>query len=559
MLNSYTKSVDVLIIGAGPVGATLAAELGRRGVTALVVEMTDGVFRDPRLHAVSIRTMELVRKWGLTEELRNCGWPHSHPQDIAFVTSITGFELGRIPWAPISQMHPPPESPTFAQRCPQSWFNPILHRYAESFDSVEFYRNCKLETFMQDNDGVTAELYMRGNDTRYTVRCRFLVGCDGGRSTVRETLGVERDSTGAYGYSAEAIIESSDLANLARPRIAGRYTAVTRDGISASLLPYDGADRFRMTLMAEPEKVDKTRMDDAIRQLVGCEITYRYLTDVLPWVNRETCAQQFRVGRAFIAGDAARTMPPTGGHGMNTGVLDAFDLGWKIAAVLQGWGGEILLDSYEFDRKKGGSRTASMAGQIYMDWIKVKSIIAETAELLDKVSPEADVARRGLGELLTNTFRREFNSSGASIGYRYSGSPVIVDDGTPEPADDIVQLTQTARPGHRLPHAWINDGQSTLDLIGDFYTLIEVRDDGYAAMFKAAARQKKIPLEVRQIHSPELAALFEASAVLVRPDQHVAWRASGKFFDAAKVLSIVCGQAPWNRHVAHSLCADHAS
>jgi len=537
------SDTEVLIIGAGPVGTALAAELGRRGIHCVVVEMTDGVFRDPRLHAVSLRTMELVRKWGLTDELRNCGWPADHTQDIAFVTSLSGWELGRIDWPAIARMQPPAESPTFAQRCPQSWFNPILHRYAQRFPSVEFRWRTRLVSFGQDRDGVTAHLHDEETGSTRTVRSRYLVGCDGGRSSVRETLGIERDSTGTYGYSAEAIIESRELAELACPRIAGRYTAVTAQGISASLLPYDGRDRFRMTLMAEPGQVDRARMDQAIRQLAGRELSYEYQTSVLPWVNRETCARQFRVDRVFIAGDAARTMPPTGGHGMNTGVLDGFDLGWKLAAVLRGWGGERLLDSYEFDRRKGGSRTAAMAGQIYKDWIKVKPLIAQHGPLLEQPGSGGDAARRSLGELLTTTFRREFNSTGASVGYRYSGSPVIVDDGTPEPADDIVAMVQTARPGHRLAHAWIDEGRSTLDLVGDGYTLIEIGDDVYASAFQRAAQEKGIPLEVHRLRNREVEDLFESRAVLVRPDQHVAWRARNDDEDIAGVLDIVSGRA----------------
>lgn len=533
---------DVLIVGAGPVGTVLAAELGRRGILCTVVETTDGVFRDPRLHAVSIRTMELVRKWGLTDELRNCGWPAEHPQDISFVTSLDGYELGRISWAPIARMQPPPESPTFAQRCPQSWFNPILHRYAQRFPSVTFRWRARFSSFVQDERGVTVEVVDEQSGAAHRLRCKYMVGCDGARSMVRDQLGIERDSTGTYGYSAEAIIESRELADLARPCIAGRYTAVTAEGVSASLLPYDGHERFRMTLMAEPSKVDRARMDAAILGLAGREVSYTYLTEVLPWVNRETCAQKFRVGRVFIGGDAARTMPPTGGHGMNTGVLDGFDLGWKLAAVLQGWAHDRLLDSYEYDRKQGGARTAAMAGEIYKDWINIKPVIARYATLLQQATAEGEAARAHLGGILSSTFRREFNSAGASIGYRYSGSPVIVDDGTLEPPDDIVVLHQAARPGHRLPHAWLREGVSTLDLVGDTYTLIEFGQDASAASFAAAAASMGVPLITHRIDDPSIARLFEARAVLVRPDQHVAWRARSEAFNPHHVLGVLTGR-----------------
>lgn len=541
-METTSMETDVVVIGAGPVGSGLAAELGRRGIRCTVIEMTDGVFRDPRLHAVSIRTMELVRKWGITEDLRNCGWPQDHPQDAAYVTSLTGYEIGRIPWLPISRMTPPPESPTFAQRCPQSWFNPILHRYAGRFAAVRILWRHKFLNLRQDDDGVTIDICSEETGQTGTIRCKYLVGCDGARSSVREQIGVERISTDIYGYSAEAIIESREIADLARPRMAGRYTAVSENGVSATLLPYDGRERFRVALVAEPSQVNRERMDRAILQLVGRKVEYTYITEVLPWVNRETSAQKFRVGRVFLAGDAARTMPPAGGHGMNTGILDGFDLGWKLAAVLQGWADAALLDSYEFDRKKGGGRTARMAAEMYRDWGKVKPVIDEYAPLLDKDTAEGAAARKHVGELILTTFQREYNALGASIGYRYSGSPVIVDDGTPEPPDDFVRLEPTARPGHRLPHAWLDDGRSTLDLVDDVYTLIEIGGDTHASAFRAAAAERGIPLVVHRLDRLELGALFEAPAVLVRPDQHVAWRARGPVMDAGTVLDIVTGR-----------------
>lgn len=534
---------DVVIVGAGPVGSCLAAELGRRGVRCAVVEMTDGVFKDPRLHAVSIRTMELVRKWGITDDLRNCGWPVDHPQDASYLTSLVGYELARLPWAPISKMAPPPESPTFAQRCPQSWLNPILHRYASRFEAVKFLWLHRFLELRQDAEGILVHVQPveEGSPVK-TIRCKYLVGCDGARSAVREQVRVEYQSSGIYGYAAEAIIESREIADLARPRIGGRYTAVTDNGVSVTLLPYDGVDRYRIVLVAEPSQVDRARMDDGILQIVGRKVNYTFLTEVLPWINRERVAAKFRVGRVFLAGDSAHTMPPAGGHGMNTGVLDGFDLGWKLAAVLQGWADDALLDSYEFDRKKGAARTAAMAGELYADWGKVKPIIDQSLSLLNQDTAEGAAARQRIGELITKTFKREFNSMGVSLGYRYSGSPVIVGDGTPEPPDDIVVLTPTARPGHRIPHAWLADGRSTLDLVGDVYTLIEIGHDTVSTAFKAAADEKRIPLVIHRIDQPELNELFDASAILVRPDQIVAWRARGDNPTPATVLDVLTGR-----------------
>ena len=542
-MQKATIEVDVVVVGAGPVGCGLGAELGRRNIKTVIVEMTDGAFRDPRLHAISIRTMELARTWGITDDMRNCGWPADHPQDASYLTSLVGHELARIPWAAISEMEPPRESPTFAQRCPQSWFNPILHRLAGSFDSVEFLWEHKFLDMTQDADGVSIQVQSVSGGDAFTIRAKYLVGCDGARSSVREKIGVNYESSGVYGYSAEAIIQSKEIADLARPRIGGRYTAVTNNGVSVTLLPYDGIDQYRIVLVAEPEKVDKARMDEAVEQVVGQKVAYEYLTGVLPWVNRERTAERFRDRRVFIAGDAAHTMPPAGGFGMNTGILDGFDLGWKLAGVLEGWADDALLDSYEYDRKMGAARTAAMAGELYRDWGKVKPTIDLHLANLHREDVEGDASRKVIGSLITEVFTREYNSLGASLGYRYSGSPVIVDDGTPEPADDIVEYVQTARPGHRLPHAWLVDGRSTLDLVEKVYTLIEVEGDTISKTFQAAAEKKGIPLVIHRVHEPQICDLFATRAVIVRPDHHVAWRDNGEPFDADKVLDVLTGRA----------------
>ncbi len=534
---------EIIIIGAGPVGSALATELGRRGISTIVIESTDGVFTDPRLHAISIRTMELARKWGITEDLRNCGWPLDHPQDAAYVTSIVGHELARIPWPAIGAMEPPPYSPTFAQRCPQSWFNPILHRSAGRYASVRFLWEHKFLDMECDADGVSVRVERSLGDEGREIRGKYLVGCDGARSDVRHQLGIGYESSGVFGYSAEAIIQSAELAELTRARRGGRYTSVAANGVSGMILPYDGVDRFRCTLVAEPEPVDKAQMDRSILQVVGRPVSYEYLTPVLPWVNRERVAERFRDGRVFIAGDAAHTMPPAGGHGMNTGILDSFDLGWKLAAVLEGWADDRVLDSYEFERKLAAIRTASHAGELYKDWGRVMPTITENLPLLLNEDDTGRAAREVVGDLITAVFTREFNSPGTPLGYRYEGSPIIVPDGTPEPDDDIVAFTQTARPGHRLPHHWLADGRSTLDLVGDVYTLIEIGEARTASAFRQTAERMGIPLITERVEDPALAALFETSAIIVRPDQHIAWRDNGAGYDAKAVLDRLTGRS----------------
>jgi 2-polyprenyl-6-methoxyphenol hydroxylase-like FAD-dependent oxidoreductase len=541
-------SADVLIVGAGPVGAALAGELGLWGVSALVLDQTDGHFQDPRMHAVNIRTMELCRRWSLEQDLRDCGWPKQHPQDIVFLTGMAGHVLGRIPWPSIAAMRPPASSPTFAQRCPQAWFNPILHRFAERQPGVRILWNQRVEHVAQDGAGVVAQAVdvTSGAARRFTGR--YLVACDGARSDIREQLGIARETSPTYGYSAEAIIESAELADMTQPILGGRYTLIDRGGVSASLLPYDGRERFRMTLMAEPAKVGLDDVAAAIRRLAGTDdLSFRFLSDVLPWANRETLAERFRLGRIFLAGDAAHTMPPTGGFGMNTGLLDALDLGWKLAGRLRGWGGETLLESYAHDRRGAVRRTAAMAGAIYRDWFNVKPQLVAAYDAMQGEGPAATAERQRIGDLMVATFTREFNALGGALGHAYAGSPISVDDGSATPVDDLTSYVPTARPGHRAPHLWLDEKRhlSTLDLFRQNYTLLAFAEEETAQEaaepFRKAATALGLPLAVRAIAGPQGLDLYGARFALVRPDGHVCWRSDTAPLQAAAVLDVARG------------------
>jgi 2-polyprenyl-6-methoxyphenol hydroxylase-like FAD-dependent oxidoreductase len=536
-----TFDADVIVVGAGPVGAALAGELGRWGARVIVIEATDGRFDDPRMHAINIRSMELMRRWGLTDRLRNCGWPQDHPQDVVFLTSLSGYQLGRIPWPSIGNSQPPVCSPTFAQRCPQSWFNPIMHAFAESQPGVRIVWRHRVTAIGARDAGVTVTIAPDETGVGRDLVSRYVVGCDGARSNVRRMLGIGRDMSGIYGQSAEALLHSPDIAALCRPIASGRYTMIDRDGISASLLPYDGHDLFRMTLMAEAQDVTPERMHAAILACAGRPVAYRLLTPVLGWTNREAIAQSFRLGRVFLAGDAAHTMPPTGGFGYNTGVLDALDLGWKLGAVLAGWGGPHLLDSYTIERRGAAVRMAAMAGAIYRDWFGVRPAILDVANLLESESAEASMARSHLGDLLVKTFRREFNSIGGAMGYSYSDSPVVIDDGSAAPPDTLDVYRPVARPGHLAPHVWIERNRSTKDLFDRSFTLIV---SGGASLLLAGGRHRfarGIPLEVFASDDPALLAAYGAGLTLVRPDGHVSWR--GK--EASDLPSVLARSAGW--------------
>lgn len=536
---------DVIVVGAGPTGSSLAGDLGRRGHSALLLEKTDGVVRDARLHAVSIRTMEFARRWGIEDDLRNCGWPQEHPQDVVWAQSLSDEEeVARISWPSIADMQPPAQSPTFAQRCPQVWFNEILIRFAQAQPSVTCHFFEEVTEVAEKGDLVRVTT-TSSDGTELVYEADYVVACDGARSNIRRKLDIAVEKSDTWGQSAEAIIQSSDLRAIPMAQTLGRFTVVEPAGMAVSLLPFDGYDQYRVTVMVSDEEVTESEMARWVRKIAGREVSFDYKSPILPWSNRETTAQRFRVGRVFLAGDAAHTMPTTGGLGMNTGVQDSVDLGWKLSAVLNGWGGERLLDSYDFERRAAVRQSASLASAIYKDWVSTKALHADYWDRYAAGGDGSESALADLGNDLVTTFRREFNNIPASLGYRYEGSPVCAVELGAAPELNFDEYTQSDRAGHRAPHVWLDDGTSTLDLFGDQYVLLVLsRESAGVEELRRVAEARGIPFTIHDFSGSgsldSVRALYARDLTLVRPDGHVAWRGDS-VSDAASLWDLVTG------------------
>lgn len=532
---------DVLVIGGGPTGDVIAGELGRRGVNVVLVDETDGIFREGRLHNVSARTMELARIFGIEQDIVQCGWPLDHPLDIAFMTSVTGHEIARIPWQPIADTVAGHESPCITMRCPQSWFNPILHKWVASLPNVEVKWKHRLEAFTQDDAGVTAQVTDMQSGSQFEIHAQYMIGADGAHSTVQRLAGITRQGSETHGYAAEMLVRSPEFAALVKGKEAGRFI-FTRgdDGISLTINPFDGKEVFRLTLMAHPTEPTEADLIAGLEKAAGRPVAYEPVTELAPWRNRDTIVDSFRAGRVYLVGDAAHTWPPTGGYLANTGVLDSFDLGWKLAAVIQGWGGETLLDSYEPERRAHATRMRKIAVSILQDWFAAGAMVQGRDDMLLGGSAEAVAWREELGNTLTTTLRREFNSYAGTLGYRYEQSPIIVRDGTPEPPDPEYHYAPVARPGHLTPHAWLPDGSAILDHFGAGFVLFDAgAPSTLVESYINAASARGIPFEV--VQDTSLVDLFESRLVLSRPDGHVAWRWQGEEVDADRVMGIVSG------------------
>jgi 2-polyprenyl-6-methoxyphenol hydroxylase-like FAD-dependent oxidoreductase len=530
--------LPVLIVGGGPVGLALAGDLGWRGIECLLIEQTDGSIYQPRMDLVGVRTMEFCRRWDLVGAVEGSPYPRDYAQDNIYLTSLTGYELGRERFPGIGQAPPPPESPQRRERCPQNMFDPILRGFAAAQKTVALRYRTRLLSFKQDADAVTAEVENAATGVREEIRARYIVGCDGARSLVRETLGIRMHGNPVLTYTTNVIFRCPHLLSLHDKGKAYRHIFIGAEGTWSTIVAINGADQWRFSLIGSSAQREYTtkEIEAAIRRAVGRDFNFEILS-VLPWVRRELVAEIYCAGRGFIAGDAAHAMSPTGGFGMNTGIGDAVDLSWKLAATLEGWGGAGLLDSYSVERQPVGARNVAEASGNLRRMLSVD----RHPDIADDTQAGA-ATRKKVGHEFTEMMRREWFTLGIHLGYRYEGSPICWPDGTEPPADEARKYVPTARPGHRAPHAWLADGRSTLDMFGRGFTLLGFGARAAdAAPLLTAAGDRGVPIAFIGIAEPDIAALYQRKFVLVRPDGHIAWRGDRMPDEPFRLIDVVRG------------------
>ena len=533
---------QVLVIGAGPVGLALAIELGQRGVRCLVVERNDRVGHAPRAKTTHVRTREHLRRWGIAGKLRAASpFGLDYPSNVVFVTQLGGFELARFENA----FHcAPGRSPLFsehAQWIPQYSVEEVLRAHAQSLPDVQLCFSTELLGYTQDASGATAALRNLATGQERSVRASFLVGADGARSGVRQAMGVRMLGEHGLSRNFNIVFRAPGLAQAHRHGPAIMYWQV--NGAAPSLIgPMDSGDKwfFMPTQVAPGMTREQLDAPALIAQSTGINLPYEVLsTD--EWTASKLIADRYRDGRVFLAGDACHLHPPFGGYGMNMGIADGVDLGWKLAAVLHGWGGPALLDSYEAERRpvhqwvmgEAVANHATLGNQLLADG-------------LDSLSAAGQALRAQVGARIQGAKLREFANLGVVKGYRYDDSPVIVPDGTPAPAPDFINYVPTARPGHVAPHAWLHDGSSLYDHFGTGFTLLATpgaaAGDAEQALADAAACG--VPLVSIAPAEGGVAAQYPRALTLIRPDQHVAWRGDAWPRPGIGILLRTTGQTP---------------
>jgi 2-polyprenyl-6-methoxyphenol hydroxylase-like FAD-dependent oxidoreductase len=531
----------VLIVGGGPVGLALAGDLGWRGVPCVLVEKGDGAVTQPRMDLVGVRTMEFCRRWGIVDAVEGAGYNRDYPQDCASVTALTGYELGRQPFPSPRDEQPPAQSPQKRERCPQDFFDPVLARFARGFPHVALRYETELVGFEEHSNGVRASVVDRRTGKKETMAASYLVGCDGGSSAVREQLKIAMTGSPVLTHSANAIFRCDGLEALHDKARGYRFIFVGPEGVWATLVAIDGRDRWRFSVIGDESRrrIPAAEMRAEIVRAVGREFDFEILS-VVPWTRRQLVAERYGTKRVFIAGDAAHVSSPTGGFGMNTGIQDAVDLAWKLEARLRGWAGETLLASYELERRPVGVRNAAEATGNLNRMLATR--LHRPPKEIFEPGPEGDRARAEFGGRFIESIRREWLTIGIHLGYFYEGSPAVVSDDSPPPADEVSTYTQTSRPGSRAPHVWLPDGRSTLDLFGRGFTLLRFGPRaGAVDRLQEAAELRYVPLSVVEIDSEAARAAYERDLVLVRPDGHSAWRGDAQPEDALAVIDAVRG------------------
>lgn len=536
----------VLIVGGGCVGLSLAAELGWRGVPCLLLEERPGPTHQPKCNLVNMRSMEHFRRLGVADAVRAAGIPADHPQDVVFGTRICGHVIHRFayPSRRDAATHDGPiafgsqQAAELPQRVSQIHLEPVLRAHAASFPDVELRFGWRSLGVQQDAHGVEVEALEVATGRRARLGAGWLAACDGASSPIRAALGIEMQGRAAVAMQYAVFFRCPELR--ARNRLgAGVMYMLVNPDLRGVLVDVEGGSSARFVLhVTMPADVDFDAVDEGelIRRAIGEDLEFEVL-EKHPWRAHLLVAERYRQGRVFLAGDAAHLLIPTGGFGMNTGVGDAVDLGWKLAATLQGWGGHALLDAYEIERRAIGLRNVAASREN-----AARLASAPLPPDIERDDADGEALRARIGAVIAERNRVEFESAGVQLGYRYDPSPLCVGDGTPPPPDDEHEYVPTARPGSRLPHWTLVDGAALYDRLGRDFTLLCVgkgRPD--VAPLEKAATAIGLPLAVLRCDESGLRDLCAADLVLVRPDQHVAWRGAALPADCGALLDTVRG------------------
>ena len=550
-MNDEAFEAEVAIVGAGPVGLTLAIDLAQRGRSVVVLETRRrGESPNVKCNHVAARTMEQFRRLGVAAKLRSAGLPPDYPNDVVFRTSVTGVELSRIHIPARATRYsdtsgpdgwwPTPEPP---HRINQIYLEPILFAHAAEMKGVTIRNRCEATRFTQDEHGVTVHVRELDGGAQMQVRARFLVGCDGGRSSVRKAIGAELSGTPVIQKVQSTYIRAPGLLGLVpgEPAWSCYASNPRRSGVCFAI---DGRETWLVHnhLMAHESEFDSVDRDQALRDIlgVGPEFEYEILSKE-DWIGRRLVADRFRDRRAFICGDAAHLWVPYAGYGMNAGIADALNLSWHLSSYLAGWAGAGVLDAYEIERLPITDQVSRFAMDHAQQMIKARGAVPARIE---EPGVEGDAIRAEAGRKAYELNVQQFCCAGLNFGYFYDRSPLIAYDDEAAPAYTMGGFTASTVPGCRAPHFRLADGRSLYDAFGSDYTLLRFDPGVDVTALASAAAARAVPLLVRDVPRAVAPAEYRHALTLCRADQHIAWRGDTVPADPHALIDRLRGALP---------------
>lgn len=522
---------SVLVVGAGPVGLTLAIDLAWRGIDVTVVELRHMGEPPPvKCNQVSARSMEIFRRLGVSGKVRDAGLPADYPNDVVSCISVTGSELSRVgilsraerftDKQSMDSWWPTPEPP---HRVNQIYLEPVLFAHAASQPRVRAINRAEFESFVQDENGVIATIRNLDSGQHFSIACRYLVGCDGGKSTIRKAIGALLAGTPVIQRAQSTCIRAPQLVERLPGRRAWLYISLNprRCGMTFAI---DGREMWLIHnfLYHNDDEVKSVDRDWAIRQILGVGSDFQYdIVSKEDWIGRRLVADRFRDRRAFICGDAAHLWIPHAGYGMNAGIADAVDLSWMMAAVLKGWATPAILDAYQAERQPITEQVSRFATDVALKNTRQRREIPAEIEW---PGPVGRAMRARIGKEAYDLYLQQQCAAGLNFGYFYESSPIVAYDGTPHPAYTMQEFASSTVPGCRAPHIWLCDGRSLYDALGPDYTLLRFDPSLPVDGLIRGAAQRGVPFDVLDVEAPSAHDPYAHKLLLVRPDQHVAWR-----------------------------------
>ena len=539
---------SVLIVGGGPVGLTLAMDLAWRGIEVIVAERRAAdAPSSAKCGQISARSMEVFRRLGLAQKLREVGLPADYPNDIVSATSVTGIELSRVPIPARGERGPgatgPDTSwptPEHTHRVNQTFFDPVMLAHARAQPRIRILSRTEVEEFAQHEEGVRALAQDLDSGQQIAIESKYLVGCDGASSGVRKAIGAEFVGNPAVQHVQSTYYRAPALVNMLPGKRAWNYLSLNPRRCG-STMAVDGRETWitHNFLYRGETDIDSVDRDWALREILGVGPEFRYeVISKEDWLSRRLVADKLHDRRVFICGDAAHVWIPHGGYGMNAGIADAANLAWKLAATLKGWASPGILDAYHAERQPITEQVSRIITGI------AQRIITQRREIPDAIERQDGVGattRARIGQEAYAIDVEQQCCGGLNFGYYYDGSPIIAYDDEQHPAYTMGAFKSSTVPGCRMPHWWLEEGRSLYDELGPDYTLLRFDPTASVAGLVDAAAVRKVPFRVLDVKVPEAGELYRHKLVLVRPDQHVAWRGAAAPAAPMDLIDLVRG------------------